>query len=70
MLAAAAIIAALISLTRKDIAYLLVLVWAISGIAVKHAATATVANAAWIVTGFVLLMIGTAIFLGRRAARG
>ena len=65
MLAAAGIIATLISFTRRDAAYLLVLVWAISGIAVKHAATAVVANAAWVVTGFVVLMLGVAAVKGR-----
>ena len=36
MLAAAIIIAAAMALTRHDVAYLLVLVWAVVGIAVKR----------------------------------
>lgn len=50
MLAAGVGIAAAMSLTRRDITYLLVLVWAYVGIAVKHAATPTVATGAWVAT--------------------
>jgi len=57
MLVAAGIIAAAVSLTRRDAAYLLVLVWALVGIAVKHALTPVVSNTSWIITGFVGLMI-------------
>jgi translocator protein len=61
LLAAAATIAALISLTRRDVAYLLVLVWAVSGIAVKQAAAPLVANSAWVVTAFVIAMLIVAL---------
>ncbi len=47
MLAAAVIIGSLVSLTRGDVAYAAVLIWAFAGIAVKHQDTATVATAAW-----------------------
>lgn len=47
-------------LGRGDNAYLLVLVWAFSGIAIKHADTPVVTIAAWIVTALVaaLLLVG------------
>lgn len=48
MLLAACGIAALMSLLRRDIVYLLVLIWAFVGIARKHAATPVVAVAAWV----------------------
>ncbi len=58
MLAAAVIVAALMALTRRDVAYLPVLVWALIGIALKHAATPTVSLAAWVATGIVVLLLG------------
>jgi len=48
MLAAALIISSLVSFTRKDVGYALVLVWALVGIAIKQSAIPMVANAAWI----------------------
>ena len=48
MLAAALIIFSLVSFTRKDVGYALVLVWALVGIAIKQSAIPMVANAAWI----------------------
>lgn len=50
MLGAAVFIAWAMSLTRRDAAYLLVLIWAFIGIAVKHAATPSVATSAWVAT--------------------
>ena len=60
MFGAATVIGGLMSFTRGDVAYSLVLVWALSGIAVKHADTPLVANSAWAATGLVglLLVIG------------
>jgi len=60
MFAAAAIIAGLVSFTRRDVAFSLVLIWALSGIAVKHTATPLVANSAWAATALVgiLLIVG------------
>lgn len=55
LLVAGVIISALMSLTRADIAYSLVLVWAYIGIAVKHANTAIVAYAALI--GAVIILV-------------
>jgi len=55
-------IATAVGLTRDDVAYMLVIVWAFVGIAVKHAATPTVAIAAWVTTGLVVLAIGASVF--------
>jgi len=57
MLAAAVVIASLMALTRRDIAYLLVLVWAFVGIALKHTGAPLVVNAAWVAT----VLVGVAI---------
>ncbi len=57
MLAAAVIIAALMALTRRDVAYLAVLVWALVGIALKHAATPAVSLAAWVATTIIALLL-------------
>ena len=56
-------LAVAMSLTRGDIAYQLVLVWAFVGIAVKQAGTPMVANAAWVMSGLVVLvLIGGVVF--------
>lgn len=48
VLAAAVIIAALVAVTRADVTYQLVLVWAFAGIAVKHSAVPNVAISAMV----------------------
>jgi len=63
MLVAGLGLAAAMSFTRGDIAYQMVLVWAFVGIAVKQAGTPLVANAAWVMSGLVVLvLIGGVIF--------
>ncbi len=57
MLAATAVIAALMSFTRRDAAYLAVLVWALAGIALKHAATPVIALSTWAVAGFIAALL-------------
>jgi hypothetical protein len=66
MLVAAALIASAVSLTRGDIAYILVIVWAFIGIAVKHSDTALVAILAGFLAGFVLgtLLLGVPLSSG------
>jgi hypothetical protein len=66
MLAAAGMIAAAVSLTRGDAAYLLVLIWALVGIAVKHSLTPIVSTTAWIITGFVGVMIVIGLVVNNR----
>jgi hypothetical protein len=67
MLIAGLAIALAVSLTRGDVAYLLVLIWAFVGIAVKHQGTALVATAAWITSGLVLIMLVAGVFLRPRS---
>ena len=57
MLAAAVVIAALMAVTRRDVAYLAVLVWAVIGIALKHAATPAVSLAAWVAAAIIALLL-------------
>ena len=56
MIAVASVVGLLMALTRKDAAYLLVLVWSFIGIAVKQASVTNVAAAAWIGAGFMLVL--------------
>jgi hypothetical protein len=67
MLIVAAVIASLVSLTRGDVAYVLVIVWAYVGIALKHSATTEVALTAWVAAAVVALtlLIGVPLH-GRR----
>jgi hypothetical protein len=65
MLVAAVGIASAVSLTRGDVAYMLVIVWALAGIAVKHAGTPIVAIASWVATGVVAVMLLVGAFVGR-----
>ena len=60
MLAAAVVIGAAVSLTRGDVAYAAVLIWAFAGIAVKHEDTTIVATAAWLAAAItaVFMLIG------------
>ena len=59
MLVVACLLGLLMTITRRDSGYALVLVWSFAGIAQKQAATALVANSAWVATVFVL---GLAIY--------
>ena len=69
MLAVAVVLAWLMAITRRDVAYLLVLVWAFIGIATKHAGTPTVSNAAWIATALVAAAVVWSIVMKRCARR-
>jgi benzodiazapine receptor len=66
MLIAGAAIASAVSLTRGDVAYMLVIMWAFAGIAVKHAGTPLVATTAWVMTVLVALMLAVGALLKRR----
>ena len=69
MLIAGAAIAAAVGLTRGDTAYMLVIVWAFVGIAVKQAATPLVATAAWVMTGVVVVVLVVSVVLKRCAGQ-
>lgn len=67
MLAVAVIVASILSLTRGDVAYSLVIIWSTIGIAVKHSDNAMVATAAWVATAIVaIMMIVGAYWHGRQ----
>lgn len=67
MLLVASLVGLMMALTRRDAAYLFVLVWSFAGIAVKQAATPMVAYAAWAAA---LVALGLAIYsiVARRRA--
>lgn len=65
MLAAVLAIAVLMNITRRDVAYALVILWALAGISVKHAAVPFVAIPAWTAFGLVALTLVAAFFLRR-----
>lgn len=65
MLVAGGSIASVVGLTRGDIAYMLVIVWAFVGIAVKHRNVPVVTTAAWIVTALVVLVLVVGVVLAR-----
>jgi hypothetical protein len=67
MLVVGAIVAAAVSITRGDIAYIAVIVWAFAGIAVKHADTSIVATTAWVAATAVALTLLAGV--PRRAKR-
>ncbi|MEO7838720.1 MAG: hypothetical protein ABIU06_05170 [Anaerolineales bacterium] len=66
MLTAGVCIASAISLTRDDIAYMLVIIWAFVGIAVKHAGVPLIATGAWVTTALVGLILVIGAFAARR----
>ncbi len=57
LIAVATVVALLMTVTRRDIAYLLVLIWALIGIAVKQAGTLPVAIAAGIAAALIVAMV-------------
>ena len=66
MLAVALVVAALMTWTRRDVAYLLVLAWAFAGIAVKHSDNSVVSTTSWIATAVVLVFVGVSIIRRRK----
>lgn len=71
MIIAATLITLAVSFTRGDVGYVLVIVWALAGIALKHSSTPLVAVSAWIAAGVVLLslIIGVPLYLDRVAGQ-
>ena len=63
MLTAVLAIAVLVNFTRRDIAYTLVILWALAGISVKQAALAAVTTPTWITFGLVALSLVAAFVL-------
>ncbi len=69
ILAAVLVISALMSFTRRDVAYTLVILWALAGIGLKHAAVAAVATPTWITFGLVALALVMAYVFKRKPKR-
>ena len=67
MIAVAVVVALLMLLQRRDVAYLLVLVWAIAGIGVKQAAVPAVSTPAWIAAAIVAVFAIAALVMRRPA---
>jgi hypothetical protein len=59
MLAVASLLGLLMALTRNDIGYLAVLVWAFAGIAIKQVSAPIVVTTAWIVCA---VMVGLIVY--------
>jgi benzodiazapine receptor len=56
-----------VSLTRRDAAFLLVIVWAFVGIAIKQAGAPLVANTAWVLSAFLVIWLATSAILFRKS---
>jgi benzodiazapine receptor len=69
MLIAATVVASAVSLTRGDVAYVLVIVWAFAGIAVKHSATTSVATTASVLAAIAALTLLIGVPLHRERLR-
>lgn len=69
ILFAVLVIAGLMNFTRRDVAYAGVILWALAGISVKHAAVSAVAIPTWITFGLVLLTLVIAYFIPRPGRR-
>lgn len=65
VLVAVLAIAVLMNFTRRDVAYTAVILWALAGISVKHAAVSAVSIPTWITFGLVALTLGLAFILPR-----
>lgn len=65
VLAAVLLIAALMNFTRRDVAYAMVILWALAGISVKHAGVAAVTTPTWITFALVAITLAAAFFLFR-----
>lgn len=70
MMSVGVLIAGAVSFTRGDIPYLLVIMWAYTGIAVRHIAVPLISSTAWVSTVAVLiLLIGGWVYHRSRLAR-
>ncbi len=68
MVFVATVVGLLMTITRRDVGYLLVLVWAFIGIALKHAGTPLVSITAWVATGAVAVLVVWSLLSKRTAA--
>jgi len=68
LLAVATALSAAMIFTRGDIAYLLVIIWSVIGVAVKQADSPLVATAAWIAAGAIVLLLVAGTLARRRTS--
>jgi translocator protein len=68
MLGVATVVGVLVFLTRRDFAFVLVLIWAFAGIAIKHSSTTLVMGAAWLMIAVLAVMLLVGLVRGRQAA--
>ncbi len=66
LLGAVLLISGLMSFIRKDIAYALVILWALAGIAVKFPAEGLVTLAVWVTFGLVIVTLAAALLIESR----
>ncbi len=67
MLGVTATLCAIMTARTRDVVYLLVIIWALVGIALKHAAVPAVASASWLTAGVVGLLALISLALRWRA---
>jgi hypothetical protein len=65
MLGVATVVGVLVFLTRRDFAFVLVLIWAFAGIAVKHSTVPLVMGAAWLMTAVLAVMLLVGLVRGK-----
>lgn len=69
VLAAVLAITVMMNVIRGDVAYALVILWALAGISVRHAAVAAVNIPTWITFGLVALTLAAVLFLRKPAQK-
>ena len=64
MLFVGVVVATVMFISRKDIAYMLVIIWAFAGIVAKNKDVTLIANAAWAAVGIVIgvLLVGSIVY--------
>ncbi len=67
MIAVASLVGLVMAITRRDAAYLFVLVWSFAGIAVKQTPAPDVVFAAWIGAGLMLVLAVYSLLWGKRS---
>jgi benzodiazapine receptor len=68
MLGVATVVGVLVFLTRRDFAFVLVLIWAFVGIALKHSSVTLVMGAAWLMTAVLAMMLLVGLVRGKQTA--
>ncbi len=69
VMATAVVIVTAVALTRGDIAYMLVIIWAFVGIAVKQAGNPVVVTTTWMMTAIVVAALVAGVWVNRDRAR-